>query len=146
MLPPTCVMYPYKVWHHLDEFVCPRTGQSRCQGECFDWWKHRILSLHSMHAAYMLVVLTLLHKWALFQAAVGWDACAWDSSRAASFDRNRNLKDGIKRHYYSFKIFPRFWLAKSMRIIYHNQLLMTKFWRILRLINRRSQKCSPLAG
>ena len=33
--------------------------------------------------------------------------------------------------YYSFKIFPRFWLAKSTRLIYHNQFLMTKFGRIL---------------
>ena len=47
--------------------------------------------------------------------------------------------------YYSFKIYQRFWLAKSARIIHHNQLLMTKFGRILRLINRR-QKCSFLAG
>ena len=29
--------------------------------------------------------------------------------------------------YYSFKIFPRFCLAKSTRIIHHNQLLMTRF-------------------
>ena len=33
--------------------------------------------------------------------------------------------------YYSFKIFPRFRLAKSTRIIHHNQLLMTKFGRKL---------------
>ena len=37
-------------------------------------------------------------------------------------------------------------LAKSTRIINHNQLLMTKFGRILRLINRWRQKCSFLAG
>ena len=36
----------------------------------------------------------------------------------------------IKTYYYSFKIFPQFWLAKSTRIIHHNQLLMTKFGRI----------------
>ena len=28
--------------------------------------------------------------------------------------------------YYSFKIFPQFWLAKSTRLIHHNQLLMAK--------------------
>ena len=39
-------------------------------------------------------------------------------------------------NYYSFKIFPRFWLAKSTHIIHHNQLLMTKFGKILRLIDR----------
>ena len=36
-----------------------------------------------------------------------------------------------KKHYYSFTIFLRFWLAKIPRIIYHNQLLSTKFGRIL---------------
>ena len=36
----------------------------------------------------------------------------------------------IKSYYYSFKIFPRFWLAKSTRLIHHNQLLMSKFGRI----------------
>ena len=36
----------------------------------------------------------------------------------------------IKLNYYSFKIFPRFWLAKSTRIIHHNQLLKTKIiWK-----------------
>ena len=38
--------------------------------------------------------------------------------------------------YYSFKIFPQLWLAKSTRIIHHNQLLMTKFGRILCLTGK----------
>jgi len=29
--------------------------------------------------------------------------------------------DFLNWHYYSFKIFPRFWLAKSTRIIHHNK-------------------------
>ena len=37
---------------------------------------------------------------------------------------------GFNAHYYSFKIFPQFWLAKSTRIIHHNQLQMTKLGRI----------------
>ena len=48
--------------------------------------------------------------------------------------------------YYSFKIFPRFWLAKSSRMIHYNQLLMTKFGRILCLTRKWRQKCSVLAG
>ena len=48
--------------------------------------------------------------------------------------------------YYSFKIFPRFWLAKGTRIIHLNQLLMTKFGRILRVMNRWRQRCNFLAG
>ena len=42
------------------------------------------------------------------------------------------------------KYFPRFWLAKSTRIIHHNQLLMTKFGRILCLTRKWHQKCSLL--
>ena len=45
---------------------------------------------------------------------------------------------------YSLKIFPQFWLAKCTRIIHHNQLLMTKFGRILCLTRKWRQKCSPL--
>ena len=37
-----------------------------------------------------------------------------------------------KYYYYSFKIFPRFWLVKTTRIIHHNQLLSTKFGKNLR--------------
>ena len=49
-----------------------------------------------------------------------------------------------RNYYYSFKIFPQFWLAKSTRIIHHNQLLMTKLGRILWLTRKSRQKCSPL--
>ena len=49
-----------------------------------------------------------------------------------------------KSCYYSFKIFPQLWLAKSTCIIHHNQLLMTKFGRILCLTRKWRQKCSPL--
>ena len=51
--------------------------------------------------------------------------------------------DSYNPCYYSFKTLLRFWLAKSTRIIHHNQLLMTKFGRILR---KWRQKCSVLAG
>ena len=45
---------------------------------------------------------------------------------------------------YSFQIFPRFWLVKMARIIQHNQLLLTKFWKNFVILNERRQKCSPL--
>ena len=50
----------------------------------------------------------------------------------------------VKCDYYSFNIFPQLWLAKSTRIIHHNQLLMTKFERILCLTRKWRQKCSLL--
>ena len=31
-------------------------------------------------------------------------------------------------YYYSFKIFLPFWLVKTAHIIFHNQLLLTKYW------------------
>ena len=43
-----------------------------------------------------------------------------------------------------FKIFPQFWLAKSTSIIHHNQLLRTKFGRILCLTRKWRHKCSLL--
>ena len=56
----------------------------------------------------------------------------------------KELSKCLKRFYYSFKIFPQFWLAKSTRIIHHNQLLMTKFGRILCLTRKWRQKCNLL--
>ena len=61
--------------------------------------------------------------------------------------RERSVKIVIhvtNRYYYSFQIFPQFWLANSTRIILHNQLLMTKFGRILCLTRKWRQKCSLL--
>ena len=35
----------------------------------------------------------------------------------------------FNHYYYSCKIFPRFWFAKSTRIIHHNQLLIDQIWK-----------------
>ena len=50
---------------------------------------------------------------------------------------------GIIVIYYSFKIFPRFWLVKTTRIIHHNQLLFTKFGKNLRHIESMTSKVEP---
>ena len=55
-----------------------------------------------------------------------------------------SLKFPIIMYYYSFKIFPHFWLVKSTHIIHRNQLRMTKFGRMLCLTRKWRQKCSPL--
>ena len=47
--------------------------------------------------------------------------------------------------YYSFKIFPQFRLAKSTCIIHHNQLLMTKFGRIV-FSEEMTSKMQPTTG
>ena len=56
--------------------------------------------------------------------------------------RHHDITAIVKGYYYSFKIFPQLWLAKSTRITHHNQLLMTKFGRILCLTRKWRQKCS----
>ena len=48
--------------------------------------------------------------------------------------------------YYSFKIFPRFGLVETTRIIYHNQLLFTKFGKNLRHIQSMRSKVEPAAN
>ena len=40
----------------------------------------------------------------------------------------------LNLHYYSFKIFIRFWLAQIQRIIFRNQLALDKFGRRLRYV------------
>ena len=50
----------------------------------------------------------------------------------------------IIANYYSFKILPQFWMAKSTCIILHNQLLMTKFGRLFCFTRKWPQKCSLL--
>ena len=49
-------------------------------------------------------------------------------------------------HYYSFKIFPRFGLVETTRIIHHNQLLFTKFGKNLRHIQSMTSKVEPTAN
>ena len=46
-------------------------------------------------------------------------------------------------YYYSFKLFPRFRLVKTTRIIHHNQLLFTKFENNLRHIESLTSKVQP---
>ena len=40
-----------------------------------------------------------------------------------------------KWYYYSFKIFPCFWLVKTTCLIHHNQLLLTKFRKNFVILN-----------
>ena len=49
----------------------------------------------------------------------------------------------VRVYYYSFKIFPRFWLVKTTHIIHHNQLLFTKFGKNLRHIESMTSKVQP---
>ena len=72
------------------------------------------------------------------KARVNTDASVSDRPRAPWASHNTP--------YYSFKIFPKFWLAKSTRIIHHNQLLMTKVGRILCLTRKWRQKSGAIGS
>ena len=61
----------------------------------------------------------------------------WIFYRSAQFWQLHNI------HCYSFKIFPRFWLVETTRIIHHNQLLFTKFGKNLRHIESLTSKVEP---
>ena len=52
-------------------------------------------------------------------------------------------KEMNKEFYYSFKLFSRFCLVKTTRIIHHNQLLFTKFGKNLRHIESMTSKVEP---
>ena len=54
--------------------------------------------------------------------------------------RERKYLMDCNFHYYSFKIFSRFWLVKTTRIIHHNQVLFTKFGKHLRHIESLTSK------
>ena len=69
-----------------------------------------------------------------------------DCMRNAAINDLKYLRGGLNRDYYSFKIFPQFWLAKRTRIIHQNQLLMTKFGRILCLTRKMRSKMQPSTG
>ena len=62
---------------------------------------------------------------------------------AVSFPNSIGARLDNKIYYYSFKIFPRFWLVKTTRIIQHNQLLFTKFGNNLRHIESMTSKVQP---
>ena len=49
----------------------------------------------------------------------------------------------IIANYYSFKIFSRFWLVKTTRIIHHNQLLFTKVGKNLQHIESMTSQVQP---
>ena len=61
------------------------------------------------------------------------------------FRRVLRKSNSIIDNYYSFKIFPRFGLVETTRIIHHNQLLFTKFGKNLRHIQSMTSKVEPAA-
>ena len=49
--------------------------------------------------------------------------------------KGTDINDVNNLPYYSFKIFPRFWLVKTTNIIHHNQLLLIKFGKYFVILN-----------
>ena len=63
-----------------------------------------------------------------------------------SFSLYRPPSRQITYIYYSFKVFPRFRLVKTTRIIHHNQRLFTIFGKNLRHIESMTSKVQPAAN
>ena len=57
----------------------------------------------------------------------------------------KNKKSGAIWFYYSFKIFPSFWLVKTGSIIHNNQVLFTEFGKNLHHIESMTSKVQPAA-
>ena len=70
--------------------------------------------------------------------------CSFEPKEHINFLEEIHQASEVNIYYYSLKIFPQFWLAKSTRLIHHNQLLLTKFGRILCLTRKWRKKCSLL--
>ena len=93
----------------------------------FSYWK-----LNERHAGNWILVSSI-------RLAVPNESCILQNVLPRA-----QFRSTLHPFYYSFKIIPQFWLAKSTRTIHYNQLLMTKFARILCLTRKWRQKCNPL--
>ena len=96
-----------------------------------------LLSLEQKHVLFFPVTAMSLFN-SFINLMSDW-TCIWNHKSRWSW-RKRNARHQASQrwtkssrreltqmiyNYYSFKIFPRFWLAKSTRIIHHNKLLTT---------------------
>ena len=89
-------------------------------------------------------ILTHNSDFFLYEAPRSVFTSLWALPRLTTFQETPKLS--LKRwafdiscltiNHYLFKICPRFWLAKSILIIHHNQLLITKLGRILCLTSK----------
>ena len=112
---------------------------------CFCWWriKQKKANPRTIQRNRIAPTTERATVASLLRTSIG-DRFGLELVDTRKYSKTISLIASVKLHYCSFKIFPQFWLAKSTRIIHHNQLLMTKFWRILCLTRKRRHKCSPL--
>ena len=59
------------------------------------------------------------------------------------FQKWEKLTNALNSSYNSFKIFPRFWLAKSTRIIHHNQRTDDQIWKNFAVNEPITSKVQP---
>ena len=123
------------------------TGKSwlRYSTICFRWWriKQKKANPRTIQRNRIAPTTERATVASLLRTSIG-DRFGLELVDTRKYSKTISLIASVKLHYYSFKIFPQFLLAKSTRIIHHNQLLMTKFGRILYLTRKWRQKCSPL--
>ena len=125
--------------------MCIGKSWSRYSTICFRWWriKQKEANPRTIQRNRIAPTTERATVASLLRTSCG-DRFGLELVDTRKYSKTISLITSFKLHYCSFKIFPQFWLAKSTRIIHHNQLLMTKFGRILCLTRKRRQKCSPL--
>ena len=112
-----------------------------CNTRTADWdafWRTRLVLILYVGVTFITMATKVFNSKHLMFSRI-WLSVIWHHNHTAGLKLSDN-----NNNYYSFKIFPQFWLAKSTRIIHHNQLLMTKCARILCLTRKWRQKCSLL--
>ena len=123
------------------------TGKSwlRYSTICFRWWriKQKKANPRTIQRNRIAPTTERATVDSLPRTSIG-DRVGLELVDTRKYSKTILLIASVKLHYCSFNLFPQFWLARSTRIIHHNQLLMTKFGRILCLTRKRRQKCSPL--
>ena len=112
---------------------------------CFRWWriKQKKANPRTIQRNRIAPTTERATVASLLRTSIG-DRVGLELVDTRKYSKTILLIASVKLHYCSFNLFPQFWLARSTRIIHHNQLLMTKFGRILCLTRKRRQKCSPL--
>ena len=104
---------------------------------CFRWWriKQKKANPRTIQRNRIAPTTERATVASLLRTSIG-DRFGLELVDTRKYSKTISLIASVKLHYCSFKIFPQFWLAKSTCIIHHNQLLMTKFGRILCLTKK----------
>ena len=123
-----------KLWRQTgNSLLLP--GQQFTVDCCCTWWLESQRGFQILFLfCFVLLYNKSLNDWSLGEQCILFPSNLNVSSRETlRFSGNKihcSPRDqSLSVYYYSRKIFPRFWLVKTTRIILHNQLLFTTIWK-----------------